>query len=142
MLNLLFYRRGPGLISNLLNVWRIQRILVGRSDVASVEFTDAMDDALDDGLITSAERHRVFITDTIMKSERRGSSKPVYAVVKSSYSLTMDDVQNIKASAMILGKVFPDTEIHAALYYVNVAPSTEEEANRRGVHLIKAEKLG
>ncbi len=141
MLNLLFYRRGPGLIANLLNVWRIQRIQVGRSDVASVEFTDAIDDAMDNGVITDAELRRVFLTDTIMKSERRGSSKPVYAVVESSRNLAVDDIQKIKATATILGKVFPDAEVHAALYYRNIALSIEKEAKRQRVHLIRARNL-
>ena len=138
MLSLIFYRLGPGLIANLLNVRCIQRIMAGGADAISIEFTDDIDNAMDDGVITDAEHRRVFLTDTIMKSDRRGFPNPVYVVVESSRNLTMDDIQKIKATAMILGKVFPDAETHAALYYMNIAPFIEEEANRQGVHLIKA----
>ncbi len=142
MLSLIFYRRGPGLIANLLNVWRIQRIMAGGADAVSEEFTDAIDDAEEDGIITDAECRRVFLTDTIMKSVRRGSPDPVYAVVECSRNLTMDDIQKIRATANTLSKVFPDAEIHAALYYMNIESFIEEEAKRQGVHLIKAGKLG
>lgn len=138
MLSLKFYRRGPRLIATLLNVRRIQRIVAGGADAVSIEFTDAIDDAREEGIITDAELRRVFYTDSIMKSARRGFPDPVYAVVESSRNLTMDDIQKIKATATILGKVFPDTEIHAALYYVNIESFIKEEANRQGVYLIKA----
>ena len=76
--------------------------------------------------------------DSIMKSVKRGFPDPVYAVVESSLNLTMDDIQKVKATETILGKVFPDTEIHAALYYVDIESCIQEEAKRQGVHLIKA----
>ena len=138
MLSLMFDRRGPGLISARLNVWRIQRIKPGEADAVSIEFTDAIDDARYDGIITDAEFRRVFAADSIMKSVRRGFTDPVYAVIECSYSLNRDDIREVKATATILGKVFPDTEIHAALYYVDIESFIEEEANRQGVHLIKA----
>ena len=141
MLSLKFYRRGPRLIATLLNVRRIQRIVAGGADAVSIEFTDAIDDAKDDGIITDAEFRRVFYTDTIMKSARHGFPNPVYAVVDSSRNLTMDDIHKIKSTATILGKVFPDAEVHAALYYVNIESFIEEEAKRQGVHLIKTSNL-
>jgi hypothetical protein len=137
-----FYRRGPSLIATLLGVRRTQRVSVAETDMNSQEFTDAIDNAKDDGVITNAEHRRVFDTDTIMRSARRGSPNPVYTIVESSYSLTRDDIQKVTATATILGKVFPDAEIHAALYYMNIASFIREEANRQGVHLIKASNLG
>ena len=56
--------------------------------------------------------------------------------------MTRDDIQKVRATATILGKVFPDAEIHAALYYMNIASFIEEEANRQGVYLIRAGNLG
>ena len=136
-----FYRRGPSLIATLLDVRRTQRVSVAETDANSQEFTSEIDKANDDGIITNAERRRVFDTDTIMKSARRGHPNPVYTVVESSYSLTRDDIQRVKTTATILGKVFPDAEIHTALYYMNIASFIEEEANQQGVHLMKAGNL-
>ena len=136
-----FYRRGSSLIATLLGVRRIQRVSVAETDVNSQEFTDEIDNAMEDGVITSAEHRRVFDTDTIMKSARRGSPNPVYTVVECSYSLNRDDIQKVKTTATILGKVFPDAEIHAALYHMNVASFIEEEAKSQGVHLIKTSNL-
>ena len=137
-----FFKRGPSLIATLLNVRRIQRVSVAETDVNSLDFTDKIDNAKDDGAITDAEHRRVFDTDTIMKSARRGSPNPVYTVVESSYSVTRDDIRKVRVTAAILDKVFPDAEVHAALYYMNIAPFIEEEAKRQGVHLIKASNLG
>ncbi len=136
-----FYRRGTSLIATLLDVRRTQRVSVAETDANSQEFTSEIDKANDDGIITNAERRRVFDTDTIMKSARRGHPNPVYTVVESSYSLTRDDIQKVKTTATILGKVFPDAEIHTALYYMNIASFIEEEANQQGVHLMKAGNL-
>ena len=136
-----FYRRGPSLIATLLDVRRTQRVSVAETDANSQEFASEIDEANDDGIITNAERRRVFDTDTIMKSARRGHPNPVYTVVESSYSLTRDDIQKVKTTATILGKVFPDAEIHTALYYMNIASFIEDEANQQGVHLMKAGNL-
>ena len=56
--------------------------------------------------------------------------------------MTRDDIQKARATAMILGKALPNTEIHAALYYLNIESFSEEEAKRQGVHLIKVGNLG
>ena len=80
-------------------------------------------------------------TDTIMKSARHGHSNPVYTVVESSYSVAREDIRKVKTTATILGKVFPDAEIHTALSYMNIASFIEDEAVQQGVYLIRTSNL-
>ena len=135
------YNRGPSLIATLLKVRGSERVRVAETDANSAEFNNAIYEAQDDGIITDDEYERILKTDMIIKSSRRGYSNPIYTVVESSYSVAGEDIRKVKATATILGKVFPDAEIHTALYCMNIASFIEEEAIQRGVHLIRTSNL-
>ena len=135
------YNRGPSLIATLLKVRRSERVRVAEQDANSEEFNDEIYKAWDNGIINDDEYARILDTDTIIRSGRPGTRNPIYTAVESSYGVTRADIRKVKATATILGRVFPNAEIHAALYYMNIAPFIEEEAVRRGVHLMKANSL-
>ena len=135
------YNRGPSLIATLLKVRGSERVRVAETDANSAEFNNAIYEAQDDGIITDDEYERILKTDTIIKSAGRGHPNPVYTVVESSYSVAREDIRKVKATATILGKVFPDAEIHTALYCMNIASFIEDEAIQRGVHLIRTSNL-
>ena len=114
---------------------------MAEKDDNSEEFNASMRQALENGVITMDEYDRVLITDMIVRALRPGASNPVYTAIEASYSVTRDDIQKVKETASVLGKVFSDAEVHTALYYMNMATFIEEEAVQEGIHLIRVRSL-
>ena len=135
------FNRGVSLIATLLKVRNCQRVRVAESDVNSADFNDTIYEALENDVLSEAEYDRVLDTDMIISAGRPGSSNPVYAAIEASYSVSRNDIAKVSLTAGILGKVFQDAEIHAALYYMEIADSIQEDAAGRGIHLIKARSL-
>lgn len=135
------YNRGPSHIATLLRVYDVARIRVAEKDDNSEEFNANMRQALENGVITMDEYDRVLITDMIVSARRPGTSNPVYTAIEASYGVTRDDIQKVKETARILGRVFPDAELHSALYYMNMATFIEAEAVEQGIHLIRVSTL-
>ena len=135
------YNRGPSHIATLLRVYDVARIRVAEKDDNSEEFNASMRQALESDVITLDEYDRVLITDMIVSALRPGASNQVYTAIEASYSVTRDDIRKVKETARILGRVFPDAEVHAALYYMNMAAFIEAEAVEQGIHLIRVRSL-
>lgn len=135
------YNRGPSLIATLLKVRRSERVRVAETDANSVEFNNVIYTAQDAGVIADDEYERLLNTDMIVKSARTGTSDPVYTAIESSYSVTRDDIAKVSRTALILRKIFPEAEIHAALYYMNMPSFIETEAVLGEVHLMKADNI-
>ena len=135
------YNRGPSLIATLLKVRRSERVRVAETDANSEEFNSVIYRAQDAGVIADGEYERLLNTDMIVKSARTGASDPVYTAIESSYSVTREDIAKVSRTASILRKVFPEAEIHAALYYMNMPSFIETEAVQGEVHLMKADNI-
>ena len=127
-LELNLYNRGPSFIATQLPIYDIMRMKVAEKDDNSEEFNASMRLALESGVITIDEYDRVLITDMIVSALRPGASNQVYTAIEASYSVTRDDIRKVKDTARIIGRVFPDAEVHAALYYMNMATFIEAEA--------------
>ena len=135
------FNRGPSLIATLLKVRRSERVRVAETDANSEEFNSVIYNAQDAGVIADDEYERLLNTDMIIKSARTGTSDPVYTAIESSYSVTREDIAKVSRTASILRKVFPEAEIHAALYYMNMPSFIETEAVQGEVHLMKADNI-
>ena len=135
------YNRGLSLIATLLKVRRSERVRVAETDANSEEFNNVIYKAQDAGVIADDEYERLLNTDMIVKSARTGTSDPVYTAIESSYSVTREDIAKVSRTALILRKVFPEAEIHAALYYMNMPSFIETEAVQGEVHLMKADNI-
>ena len=135
------YNRGPSYVATLLSVHDVQRIRVAEKDDNSREFNEDIREALRSGTITFEGYDRVLRTDMIVDALRVGALNPVYTAIEASYSVTRDDIRKVNETAGILGRVFPDAEIHSALCYMNIASFVEHEANQKGIHLLAVRHL-
>ena len=135
------YNRGPSYVATLLSVHDVQRIRVAEKDDNSREFNEDIREALRGGTITFEEYDRVLRTDMIVGALRVGALNPVYTAIEASYSVTRNDIRKVNETAGILGRVFPDAEIHSALCYMNIASFVEHEANQQGIHLLAVRHL-
>ena len=140
-LELSLYNRGLSLIAAPLKVRDVYRVRVAERDVNSADFNNAIYEALENDVLSEAEYDRVLDTDVIISGSRPGSSNPVYAAIEASHSVSRNDIAKVNLTAGILGKIFQDAEVHAALYYMEIAAAIQEEAAQQGIHLIKARFL-
>ena len=140
-LEIRLYRRGLSLAAAEFKARDVYRIKVAERDVNSADFNDAIYEALENDVLSEAEYDRVLDTDMIISGDRPNSPNPVYVAIEASYSVSRNDIAKVSLTAGILGKIFQDAEIHAALYYMEIADAIQEEAVRRGIHLIKSRSL-
>lgn len=110
----------------------------GQPTRASAEFDDLLYDAYEGGAIDDRERDRINATDLIVRAISRRSGSKVYVAIEASYVLDVRDVSRAHHSADILARMFPDAEIHPAVYGRHINPEGRAEADRLGVSIYAA----
>lgn len=137
------YNRGMSNIATLLKVRNIRRVRVAEQDDNSVAFNEAIQRAEDRGILSEREYERLLATDMIVRSNRRGSTQEVYVAIEATYGVTNRDVVQVKRSEDALRKVFPDAEVHPALYFFSDLPeSIERRCREEDVRLIQVDSFG
>ena len=72
-----------------------------------------------DGL-TEAQRGRILDADMVLQATQRSTGQRVYAAVEASFTVNESDVDRARLTADILGQVFPNDLMVAAVYGVGV----------------------
>ena len=134
------YNRGISQVATLLKVRNSRRVRVAEADDNSAEFNSAIYEAEDQGTLSEQEYLRLLDTDMIVRSSRRGSSRPVFIPIEASYTIARADIDKVKLSADAIGKVFPDAEIRPVLYYLNISDHFIQIAQYEDIGLIQVER--
>lgn len=112
--------RLQGRIHGLLGGRGLYRIRIVRASYpagASPEFTDRVDDAVLDGVITPEQHNRLMDTDLIVRARRgRDSDQRVYVAVEVANRLDDEDVSRVVDTGVALARVFPHAEVLTAVY--------------------------
>ena len=85
-----------------------------------------------DGL-TEAERGRILDADMVLQATQRSTGQRVYAAVEASFTVNESDVDRARLTADILGQVFPNDLMVAAVYGVEFPEQLRERADNAGV---------
>ena len=85
-----------------------------------------------DGL-TEAQRGRILDADMILQATQRSTGRRVYVAVEASFTLNESDVDRARLTADILGEVFPNDLMVAAVYAVEISGRHQESANSANV---------
>ena len=135
------YNRGLSQLATLLRLHGVRRMRVAEVDDNSDAFNADLLDATKDGTITDEEYDRVLNTDMVVSAVSRTSSRPVYVAVEASYSINRRDVRKVGETADTLERLYPDAEIHRVLYYMNITPFIQREAEEQGIHLVSVSNI-
>ena len=136
------YNRGISSIAKPLRVWNIRRVKVAEQDDDSAEFNQAIHEAEDRGVLSRQEYDRLLDTDMIVQCNRSGSTQDVYMAIEATYGVTNRDITQVKNSESALQKVFPNAEIHPALYFINDLPDgIRKRCGDENIHLIRVDNL-
>lgn len=80
--------------------------LVRRMRVLSAEeLAGLLEDAVDQGQLTEAEKDEAILTDVVVRGRYQGSGAEVYLVVKVSWGVGVHDVERAVQRAAVLGKL-------------------------------------
>ena len=93
-----FFRQISG---RLYQPLRLRRGRIMRSPIQepSMEFSDLLADAEEDGIISEEQYDRIFDTDFVIRAYDRDSSAVVWVVVEASYTVGENDVARARESA-------------------------------------------
>jgi len=126
-------------IHAILGGRRLRRAQVVRAKYPSValpEFCDNVSDSLENGRITDDEYDRVMNTDIIVSARRRGFDEYVYVAVEASNRLDRGDVDRVERTRRILAAVFPQSEIRAMVYGVEISDADRSRAESKGIETL------
>ena len=115
---------------------RAQVVRAGYPSVALPEFCDNLSDSLENGRITDEEYDRVMNTDIIVSARRRGFDEYVYVAVEASNRLDRGDVDRVERTRRILAAVFPQSEIRAMVYGVEISNEDRSRAESKGIETV------
>lgn len=135
------FNRGISQVATLLKVRNSRRVRVAEADDNSAEFNSAIYEAEEKGTLSEQEYLRLLDTDMIIRSARRGSSRPVYVPIEASYTISSDDIDKVRRTADAIGKVFPDAEVCPVLYYMNISDHFIQVAQYQDIGLIQVERV-
>lgn len=133
--------RGISLVATYFDLFDGTRIRVAERDDNSAEFNSAIYEAHSAGALNAEEYRRILDTDMVVRGRKVGAAHPVYVAIETSYSLSNADIDKVCQTAELIGKLFVDSEVSAALYYVTRNSELEAEAVRRSVTLMRTENL-
>lgn len=128
-----------GKIHGILGMRRMRRVRVVRAGYPAVslpKFCDSVSESLEAGRITDEEYVRVMETDLIARARRQGFDGSVYVAVEASNRLDRDDVDRVERTRQILATVFPQSEIRAMVYGVEISDEDRRHAESRGVETL------
>ena len=85
-----------------------------------------------DGL-SEAQRGRILDADMVLQATQRSTGQRVYAAVEASFTVNESDIDRARLTADILGQVFPNDLMVAAVYGVEFPEQLRERADNAGV---------
>ena len=118
-----------GRLTSQLNLRNV-RILRGPTAGA---MPDDFYDAIRTNGLTNDQRERIIETDLIIRGTERDTGQRIYATVETSSTVNESDIDRARLTADILGQVFPDDLMVAAVYAVERSGQHQESANSANV---------
>ena len=94
---------------------------------------EAFNNAITTDGLTEAQRGRILDADMILQATQRSTGRRVYAAVEASFTVNESDIDRARLTADILGQVFQDDLMVAAVYAIEISGQHQESANSANV---------
>ena len=144
--------------SDILKVWYLQRTLhsgapmIGKrfgirspnviqavgTGTCLPEFYEGVLDAEDAGILSDCEAGTLIATDMIM-SGRDCSGMEIYVVAEVAFALSAAAIDRTLRCADLLRRMYPDSDVRSALWYVNGDDDCRNAAEAAGVELVRTQ---
>ena len=101
-------------------------------------FNNDLFDANKEGVLSDREYGRLLNTDMIMSGIDLGGAE-IHVVAEASFALTSSDIEKVLNSADLLRRMYPESDVRTALWYVNVDDARRKAAEAEGVVLVRTQ---
>ena len=101
-------------------------------------FNNDLFDANKEGVLSDREYGRLLNTDMIMSGIDLGGAE-IHVVAEASFALTASDIEKVLHSADLLRRMYPESDVRTALWYVNVDDARRKAAEAEGVVLVRTQ---
>ena len=116
------------------------RVIKSRIVLLSTEFLDAIEDAVEQGLITDDQGYRLGMTDIIISARRRSDRQDVHAAIEVSRSIADRDITRASERGQSLSAILGTPAISAVIGG-NIGPPQQELADSLNVSTIILPRL-
>ena len=137
-LQALLHGNGASQIGSRFGIRNPKVIRAAGTGVNLQSFNDDIFDAMEEGILSDREYDRLINTDMIMSGRDRGGAD-IYVVAEASYALTSADIDKVLYSADLFKKVYPESDVRTALWYVNVDDARRNAAEAEGIMLVRTQ---
>ncbi len=132
MLEVRLHRRIRSLVSQRLGLRR-GRIMQSLVQETRSDFSDAVEGALANDLITDNQESRIDATDIILRAVRKSDGARVWIAVEASNNVGRRDIERARETADALGAAFGE-EAEAVVAGYSIHTRDSERADTLGVH--------
>ena len=113
---------------------RRPRIILSARHDMSDEFSDKLEDAVEQNLISDSQRQRIDRTDIIIHAQRKSDRAWIWIAVEASISIHRDDIDRARQSAQALTAAFGEPAIPVSVGQ-RIDPSETQHAQTANVHI-------
>ena len=121
------------IFSQRLELRRPRIILSARHDMSD-DFSDKLEDAVEQNLISDSQRQRIDRTDIIIRAQRKSDRAWIWIAVEASISIHRDDIDRARQSAHALAAAFDEPAIPVAVGQ-RIDPPETQHAQTANVHI-------
>ena len=137
-LQALLHGNGASQIGSRFGIRNPKVIRAAGTGVNLQSFNDDIFDAMEEGILSDREYDRLINTDMIMSGRDRGGAD-IYVVAEASYALTSADIDKVLYSADLFRRIYPESDVRTALWYVNVDDARRSAAEAEGIMLVRTQ---
>ena len=121
------------IFSQRFELRRPRIILSARHDMSD-EFSDKLEDAVEQNLISDSQRQRIDRTDIIIRAQRKSDRAWIWIAVEASISIHRDDIDRARQSAHALTAAFGEPAVPVAVGQ-RIDPPETQHAQTADVHI-------
>ena len=121
------------IFSQRLELRRPRIILSARHDMSD-DFSDKLEDAVEQNLISDSQRQRIDRTDIIIRAQRKSDRAWIWIAVEASISIHRDDIDRARQSAQALTAAFGEPAVPVAVGQ-RIDPPETQHAQTADVHI-------
>ena len=126
-------RRIRSIFTQRFELRRPRIILSARHDMSD-EFSDKLEDAVEQNLISDSQRQRIDRTDIIIRAQRKSDRVWIWIAVEASISIHRDDIDRARQSALALTAAFGEPAVPVAVGQ-RIDPPETQHAQTANVHI-------
>ena len=121
------------IFSQRFELRRPRIILSARHDMSD-EFSDKLEDAVEQNLISDSQRQRIDRTDIIIHAQRKSDRAWIWLAIEASISIHRDDIDRARQSAQALTAAFGEPAVPVAIGQ-RIDPPETQHAQTANVHI-------